>query len=152
MGKRCEHFDKKRDTGEKTKNVHLLYITLRSMSIPPFLLLLLNVRKVFCARYLDKQQHSIPNFIGMVLCYAFYYQNRLFTLKISYVKGNVHHHFDFCRLIEADQSRSQLEEHKLRLEKTLISERDQRMKLEETLATLQEQMKLAAENKEVCCG
>ncbi|KAK3091090.1 hypothetical protein FSP39_017042 [Pinctada imbricata] len=55
------------------------------------------------------------------------------------------------KLEEAEQMRIKMQDHQTRLEKTLTAEREQRLQLEESLATLQEHIKMAAENKDVGC-
>ena len=57
--------------------------------------------------------------------------------------------YKLFRLQETELTRERLQDQHLALEKSLRLEREQREQLEETLSTMQEQARLAAENKEV---
>ena len=57
--------------------------------------------------------------------------------------------YKLFRLQETELTRERLQDQHLALEKSLRLEREQREQLEETLSTMQEQTRLAAENKEV---
>ena len=57
--------------------------------------------------------------------------------------------YKLFRLQETELTRERLQDQHLALEKSLRLEREQREQLEETLRTMQEQARMAAENKEV---